>query len=48
VPVRNEKVVREIAIGNQLAARIILANPVKYDGLPLIWARLWVRRQKEG
>lgn len=36
-----------IVRGNELAARIILADPVKYAGLPLIWARLWVTRRKE-
>jgi hypothetical protein len=30
--------------GNEQAARIILADPERYAGLPLIWARLWVER----
>jgi hypothetical protein len=36
-----------ILAGNDLAARIILADPVKYAGLPLIWAQLWTSQQKE-
>jgi hypothetical protein len=30
--------------GNEDAARIILADPERYDGLPLQWAKLWVAR----
>jgi hypothetical protein len=37
-----------IAAGNELAARIILANPVRYAGLPLMWARLWMSRHARG
>lgn len=37
----------DITYGNALAARIILSDPVKYAGLPLVWARLWMDRQKE-
>lgn len=25
------------------AAQIILSNPARYDGLPLVWAKLWVK-----
>jgi hypothetical protein len=38
------KVAASIAAGNELAARIILADPVKYAGLPVMWARLWMSR----
>jgi len=38
------KVAASFAARNELAARIILANPVKYAGLPVIWARLWMER----
>jgi hypothetical protein len=31
-----------IAAGNDIAARIILADPAKYAGLALMWARLWM------
>jgi hypothetical protein len=31
-----------IAAGNELAARIILADPVRYAGLPMMWARMWM------
>jgi hypothetical protein len=30
--------------GNEQAARIILADPERYAGLPTAWARLWVER----
>jgi hypothetical protein len=30
--------------GNEEAARIILADPERYAGLALKWARLWVER----
>lgn len=33
-----------ILAGNALAARIILADPGRYAGLPLIWAQLWMSR----
>jgi hypothetical protein len=33
--------------GNEQAASIILSDPRRYDGLPLIWARLWVERGLE-
>jgi hypothetical protein len=29
---------------NRNAAQIILANAERYDGLPVLWALLWVRR----
>lgn len=32
----------DYAAGNALAARIILADPGRYDGLPVIWARLYL------
>jgi hypothetical protein len=28
---------------NAIAARIILADAVRYGGLPLMWAELWVK-----
>jgi hypothetical protein len=31
--------------GNEEAARIILADPQWYAGLPLEWARLWMERR---
>jgi hypothetical protein len=34
----------QIDAGNALAARLILADPEKYDGLPLEWAMLWQSR----
>jgi hypothetical protein len=30
--------------GNREAAEIILADPERYAGLPLEWARLWMER----
>ena len=33
-----------LATGNELAARIILADPARYDGLMVAWARLWVSK----
>jgi hypothetical protein len=30
--------------GNEEAARIILADPKRYAGLPLEWAKLWRER----
>jgi hypothetical protein len=36
-----------IVAGNEIAARIILADPVKYAGLMVMWAQLWMRRHKE-
>jgi hypothetical protein len=30
--------------GNKEAACIILADPERYAGLPLEWARLWMER----
>lgn len=38
------KTIQEIDAGNALAASIILADPEKYDGLPLIWAQMWTKR----
>jgi hypothetical protein len=32
---------------NAEAARIILADPVRYAGLPLEWARMWQEKQME-
>lgn len=32
---------------NREAARIILAKPQRYAGLPLEWARLWRSKRKE-
>jgi hypothetical protein len=32
--------------GNEIAARIIVADPVKYAGLPLMWALLWMERHQ--
>ena len=32
---------------NRIAARIILADPERYAGLPLIWARMWTENHKE-
>jgi hypothetical protein len=31
---------------NEEAAAIILADPVKYDGLMLKWAKSWMERHK--
>jgi hypothetical protein len=38
------KIAKGIAAGNELAARIILADPVKYAGLMVEWAELWMER----
>jgi hypothetical protein len=35
-----------IAAGNDLAARIILADPVRYAGLMVMWARMWTEKQR--
>lgn len=37
----------DIAAGNELAARIILADPARYAGLPVIWAQLWRKNEYE-
>jgi hypothetical protein len=42
------RVTRRFSADNAVAARIILADPLKYAGLPLIWARLFLEcSQKE-
>jgi hypothetical protein len=39
---RSKSAAVDVVRGNELAARIILSNPVKYEGLPLMWAREWM------
>jgi hypothetical protein len=36
-----KKISASITAGNELAARIILGDPVKYAGLMVMWAELW-------
>jgi hypothetical protein len=37
--------IRNFDRDNDQSARIILADPERYAGLPLEWARLWMSRQ---
>lgn len=36
----------DFEISNRVAARIILSNPDKFEGLALMWARCWVEKQE--
>jgi hypothetical protein len=38
----------EIEVANRRAARIILSDPERHAGLPLIWAQLWASRHRIG
>lgn len=40
--VRNLERIKNADSENRQAAEIILADPEKYDGLPLLWANLWM------
>lgn len=42
--VRNLERLRDYQSGNREAAEIILADPEKYDGLPLMWANAWMAK----